>query len=107
MSDLQPTGRRPGITYGKHRPLAGLSSYKKMNFWAIGDNLSEPVVVFSMYTTTRVLPSDQSFGRITCNRIRVVCPLQAGLRNNLNQDLPRFRRSTSSCRKGGPGCGES
>src|ERR1017187_3050031 len=79
---------------------------KKWNFWATRDNLSEPQVVFSLYATIRVLPGDQSFGRNTCNRIQVVCPVRTGLRE-IRKGHPQFRGNTSSRPKGEPGCGGS
>src|ERR1035438_10300716 len=46
---------QPGLA----APPVALLGYKKVNFRAIGDNLSEPGVVFSMYLIARVLRSEE------------------------------------------------
>jgi hypothetical protein len=40
--------------------LPVLKGYKKMNFWAIRDNLSALEVVFFVKSTTHVQPSDSA-----------------------------------------------
>jgi hypothetical protein len=40
--------------------LPVLKGYKKMNFWAIGDNLSAPEVVFFVQAITQAQPSSRA-----------------------------------------------